>query len=294
MRSLTLSLLLVLTTSGCTFEDGVGFAYLSARLYSTFDGVKPGNSRVLSDGWFKTADSFEFKLDRLTLKARDLRLQSTAGAGSSAGSSGTCTFDPSNPPAGCSLCHGGHCHCDGKLVSYEDLKAQACGGGATSASTLATLERLPVTRDQELLGSGTKNEDLTCAGSCELKQGSASQVSVVLEKLTMTAQVRDRSVADRLAGKTYKVTLDRDLSGAALDHQFSSALGMDRDNPYMLDLSVRLPVTDALLDGMEWHKLTAVNDTITINANDNKSAGQTIATSLATTKLQVAVTREDS
>ena len=290
MRVLALSLLLSLAATGCTFEDGTGFAVLSARLDCSFAGVHPGNTRLLADGWFKTADSFELKLDKLTLKARDLRLQST-GAASSSSAGGACTFDPANPPAGCSLCHGEHCHCDGKLVSYAELKAQACGG-SSAASTLATLERLLIPRDQELLGAGTKNEDLICAGSCELKQGSATQASVLLEKLTMRAQVRDRSVANRLAG-TYKITLDWDLAGASLVHKFSSALGLDRDNPYMLGLSVKLPVTEALLDGIEWHKLSAVGDGITVDANNNKTAGQTIATSLAKTTLQVVVIRDD-
>jgi len=289
MRIGILSLLLALGAGGCTFEDGTGFAFLSARLYSTFAGVKPGNSRVLSDGWFKTAESFELKMDRLTLKVRDLRLQTTASASSS---SGACSFDPSNPPAGCSLCHGGHCHCGGKLVSYADLKAQACGGGS-SASTLATLERLPITRDQELLGTGTRNEDLACSGSCELKQGSASQVSLVLTELEMLGQVRDKSVANRLSGKTLSIILDWDLGGAALTHKFASAQGMDRDHPYMLDLAVRLPVVETLLDGIEWHKLTEEQGFISVDSKNNKTAGQTVATSLARTKLQVIVTRDD-
>ena len=291
MRALALSLLLSLASAGCTLEDGTGFAVLSARLDCSFAGVQPGNSRLLSDGWFKTADSFELKFDKLTLKVRDLRLQST-GASSSSSAGGSCTFDPANPPAGCSLCHGGHCHCDGKLVSYTELKALACGGGSTG-STLVTLERLLVTRDQELLGAGTKNEDLVCAGSCELKRGSASQVSVLLDKLTMAAQVRDRSVANRLAGKTYKITLDWDLAGASLGHKFSSALGLDRDNPYMLGLSVKLPVTEALLDGIEWHKLSVTGDTITVDTTNNKTAGQTMASSLANTTLLVVVIRDD-
>ena len=291
MRALTIAALcLTSLNSGCTVEDGRGFAYLSGKLYSVFLGTQPGNSRLLPDGWFKTADSFELKLEKLTIEVRSLRLQ--AQASSAAVASGTCTFDPSSPPAGCSLCHGGHCHCDGKLVSYEELKAKACGA-TTGGATLSTLEQLLVANDQELLGPGTRNEDLACSGSCELKQGSATQVSLLLDALKMTAQVRDRSVADRLSGKTMKVQLDWDLAGAALSHAFDAALVMDRDNPYMLDLTVKLPVTDKLLDGMEWHKLTAAGDNITIDVSNNKSAGQTIATSLADTKLEVVVTRDD-
>ncbi len=291
MRPLILTFLLAagLACPGCTLEDGDGFAHLSGKLYSIFSGVAPGNSRLQSDGWFKTADSFELKLDKLTLQLRYLRLQSE---GSAAVSSAGCSFDPSNPPAGCGLCHGGHCHCDGKLVSYEDLKARACGG-ATASATLSTLKLLLVPRDQELLGSGTQNWDLACAGSCELKQGSASQLSVELEKLSMAAQVRDRSAADRLGGKTYKVMLSWPLAGAALTHKFKSSLSLDRDHPHMLDLAVMLPVSDKLLDGIEWHKLIADKDTINIDSTKNKTAGQTIATSLAGSTLKLVVTREE-
>ena len=294
MRTLTLTLLLALAAGGCTFEDGVGFALLSGKLYSTFPGAQAASARMSTDGWFKSDNSFELKLSAMTLKVRDLRLQ---GGGSSAGSSaasssGSCTFDPANPPAGCSLCHGDHCHCGGKLVSYAELQKQVCGGG-TAAASVATGGRLLVSRSQALLGTGTQNPDLTCDGSCELKQGSASKLSVVLDRLQLTAELQDRSVANRLAGKTYKVAVTLDLAGAALSHTFSSALTIDRDSPYMLDLSVKLPVTDTLLDGIEWHKLAAAGDSITIDSTNNKSAGETIVTSLASTALQVVVTRDE-
>lgn len=290
MKRAMTPLLLATLLSGCTFEDGVGFAHLSGSLHSSFAGLLPGSGRLQADGWYKADNSFELKLTSLTLEVRDVRLQSSTT--SSAAASGTCTFDPSNPPAGCSLCHGGHCHCDGKLVSYEVLKQQACGG-SSGGTTIATVGALQVGKEYSLLGAGTASGALTCSGSCELKRGSASQVSVLLDGLEMTAKVQDRSLADRLSGKTLDVTVDLSLAGAALVHKFTAAQGLDRDNEYMFDLAVKLPVTDKLLDGIEWHKLTPAAGAITINATTNKSAGETIATSLAKTALQVTVSRDE-
>ena len=51
--------------------------------------------------------------------------------------------------------------------------------------------------------------------------------------------------------------------------------------------------TNKLLDGIEWHKLTADKDTINIDSTKNKTAGQTIATSLAGSTLKLLVTREE-
>lgn len=285
-----LLLLGVLGIAGCTIEDGVGFAHLSGRLWSTFSGLDSKTGRLTPDGWFKTDNSFSFKLSALQIRVRDIRLQGSALSTGSAGS-GDCTFDPANPPSGCSLCHNGHCHCGGQLKSYEELKKEVCGG--SGGQGLSTVGALLVNELQSLLGAGTKAENLACQGSCELGQGQASQAQIVLDRLKMQAALQDKSVANRLGSKELQVNLDLDLAGAALVGAFSVEQKLDRDNPYHLDLMVLLPVSERLLDGVQWEKLSRSADTITIDAKNNVSAGEAILTSLVNTKPGVVVERFD-
>jgi len=286
----SLALLALLSSAGCTIEDGVGFAHLSGRLWSTFAGLDSKSGRHTPDGWFKTDNSFSFKLSTLQIRVRDIRLQGSALSTGSAGS-GDCTFDPANPPSGCSLCHNGHCHCNGQLKSYEELKKEVCGG--SSGQSLSTVGALLVNELQSLLGAGTKAENLACQGSCELGQGQASQAQIVLDRIMMQAALQDKSVANRLAGKELQVSLDLDLAGAALTHSFPAAQLMDRQNPYHIDLMVLLSVSERLLDGVQWEKLSCFADAITIDSKSNLTAGEAILTNLALTKPGVQVERFD-
>lgn len=279
----------LITICGCTtFEDGQGFAGLSGTLRASFAGLDNSAGRVGADGWFKADNSFELKLTSLTLSVRDLRLQA-AGVSKAAGS---CTFDPQSPPSGCGLCHGGHCHCGGKLVSYEDLKAQACSSGAASVTTVVTL---PVGRAVDLLAKKAVVADLsTCRPSCELGSGQVDRALLRLDRLTLAATLRDESVADRLSGKQYAVKVDWDLGGAALEHSFAAAQKMNRQTPYRMDLAADLPVARTLLDGVAWHQLSRQQGEIRITRTENKAAGETLSTNLAATKLAVTVTRSDT
>ncbi len=290
MRVCLISLLL-LHAAGCTtHEDGRGMAGLSASLQSRFSGLEAAAGRVGPDGWFKTDNSFELKLSALTLTVRDVRLQAASASGASG--SGSCSFDPRNPPSGCTLCHGGHCHCGDKLVSYEELKAQACGG--TGTATVTTVVTLPLGKAQGLLGlEGTTVDLSACKPSCELGPGQVNRVQLRLDRLKVQAIIRDQSLADRLSGKQPSVTVDWDLAGAALEHKLAVAEKMDRATPYHLELAVDLPVIRNLLDGIQWHKLDAHQGTITISTKTNKAAGEVLSTNLAATKLAAGVTRSD-
>jgi hypothetical protein len=286
--SIIVALLVALLMGGCTIDDGVGFGRLSARLWSGFAGLEQGAGRLTSDGWFRTSNSFELKLSSLTLTLREIQVRGTAGTG---GTSSGCTFDPSSPPAGCSLCHNDHCHCDGELVSYDELEAQVCGGGGGSSTT--KLASLAVPGAQNLLGQGTRTEELTCRPSCELDAGQLDGIQVLLDRLQLDAKLRDRSAADRLQGAEPKVALDWDLGGASLSHTLASPELVDRDHPYLVRLALELPLAAGTLDGVDWHQLQRSGGTITIDAKTNKSAGEAITGNLARTRVKVTVTREE-
>jgi hypothetical protein len=288
MRAIIVATLLL--SSGCTFEDGQGWARLSSWLWTSFQGFDSGSGRLGADGWFKTNNSFELKITSLRLGVQKLQAQSLGS--SSSDSSGDCTFDPANPPAGCSLCHGGHCHCDGQLKSYDELKKEICGSGSTS-TTVSTLATMPVNKLQSLMGNGTQTDKLGCSESCELSAGQLDRMQAALDRLTLSATLRDLSVEDRLNGEQLSVSVDLKLSGAALTQSLTPAQKMDQDTPYFMDLAVRLPVTEKLLDGIDWHKLTRSGDSITIDATNNPKAGEAIASNLALTALAVTAQRSN-
>ncbi len=288
MRTLfiTMAAASLIAICGCTtLEDGQGFAGLAGELEARFAGLDATAGRLGADGWFKTDNAFELKLSSLALTVRDLRLQAAAAAAKS------CTFDPQNPPAGCGGCHGGHCHCGGKLVSYADLEAQACSGAAAGVTTVATL---PLGRALDLLAKEGADADLTtCTPSCELGAGKVDRVLLRLDRLTLAATLRDRSAAQRLGGAQPAVKVDLNLGGAALEKRLAAAEKMDRHVPYPMDLHAQLPVAVGLLDGVAWHQLSRQQGVLRVDATHNKAAGEALITSLVASKLAVTVTRDD-
>lgn len=288
-KPLLLSLLLAAT--GCTLDPGRGFAQLSAGLWSSFRALDPAQGRVLAGGWLKTSSSYALQLSQLELAVRELRLR-RAGATSATASTGSCSFDPQSPPFGCTLCHGEHCHCDGKLRSYDELRAELCGGGGGAASAVIVV-RLPVLQPQALLGTGTRQELASCVPSCELGAGTIDELQLVLERLRLSGTVRDESNANRLGGRQPKLAVDLPLGGAALSLKLASAGGavaIGHDQPYYLTLSASLPVSEKLLDGVAWEGLGG-GESIVIDDKQNSAAGEALLQGLTATTLGVQTTR---
>jgi hypothetical protein len=286
MRRLAPALALAaLAATGCTFTDGRGFARASGELEASFAGLDPAAGRTTADGWLKTDTSFELSLASLVLRVREVRL--TAAATGGAGGA-TCAFDPANPPAGCTLCHAGHCHCGDELKSYEELEAELCGGGGGTA--VSTVVAFPLDADLDLLAPPAVPLE-TCGSACDLGRGAIDAVAVVCDRLTLHATVRDRSVADRLGGAELDVTVDWDLAGATLTSTLAEPARLDRDQPYEVRVVVTLPVAAGLLDGIAWDQLERTDTTLTIDAATNAGAGETLTSNLTLTALGVTVTR---
>jgi len=225
---------------------------------------------MTSDGWFKTDTSFEFLISAFEVEVREVRVE---GAGTEdTATQGTCTFDPAHPPAGCTLCHGGHCHCGNELKSYEELEAQVCGAAGSSTTTLATLPVGTVFDLRPDQAEKASAELAECTPSCELGRGSVGGVTVVAERLRLEATLRDQSIADRLQGATRSVMLDLPLGGLALKGHPDVATTLDRDQPYGLYLRIRWPVAAGLLDGIAWETLEREGDTIRVDGAHNGDA----------------------
>ena len=148
MRTLWSSSLLLLLLAGCAFGPGDPFAVLSPEVDARW--TVP-DERVRPDGFALLASNYEVRLTRAELTVERAALRSlSAGGGASSGGS----FDPANPPAGYSLCHGGHCHRDdGALVPYAEVEAAMSGGGGSA--TFVEVVGLPVQRAVDLLSGLT-------------------------------------------------------------------------------------------------------------------------------------------
>ncbi|MBI5497084.1 MAG: hypothetical protein HY904_18865 [Deltaproteobacteria bacterium] len=118
MRALSTTLLLLSAATACTLNNGRSTTELRVRLSASWTPAGLGT-------WV-TALGYQVELNAAEFTTPGLRLSTSAAAATT----GTGTFDEANPPPGCTLCHGGHCHCDGKLVSYEELAGGGAGSGA--------------------------------------------------------------------------------------------------------------------------------------------------------------------
>jgi hypothetical protein len=279
-----LLLALALAATGCTLDDGTGFGRLSARLWSRFEGLQATSKRVTSDGWHRSDNGFELQLTtlRLTLHGASVATHAESGGGGD-----DCSFDPANPPAGCSGCHGGHCHCDGALKSYEELAG--CAAGATVGGAVS----LELKGPQDLLGSGTRTKTLACSPTCELERGDLSRLDLTIEDVEVTASLRDAaSGAQPLGGQTLSVKASWEAD-AALSHSFAEHVKVDRDQPYLVELTILLEVAEELFDGLAWETLTRSGAAITIDASTNVAALKQLGDNLARSTLSASVTRGD-
>jgi hypothetical protein len=296
-------LVAIATIGGCTIGDGEGFGRLSARLTGAFDGLDPARRRIQPDGWYRANNSFELQLATLTLAVREVALLGSAGgSGSPAQSTDDCAFDPANPPPGCTLCHGGHCHCGSELKDYAELEAEVCAGGSSGPAVVA---RFGAIEPLALLGPAGEQPLVDCSGAtdprlaqqqgpaCELARGAIEQIRLLLDRLSVTATLRDPSIEDRLAGEQLQLQVDWDLAGAALTVDLPEAEPLDRDHDYQLDLTVALGVSDKLFDDVTWHQLQRQGALLLVNSAQNRAAAETITAHLAASVLQTTLHRSD-
>lgn len=264
-------LLAALLLAGCAAAPGTGFATLAGGEVAA--SVAFGKGRLDGAGRWLTSNSHLLALDggKLALELGDVALQAPGQA--AAGGGAAITIDPANPPPGYTFCHNTDCHSvDGKVKTFDEIKAELAGGGAaTPARTVAAL--LPaVARLEVPLGGSASWRLAGCTPHCFLPQGPLSKAVVGLTRL-----VASGTVVPAAGGTPRAWTLDLALAGSAFPAEVAAEVGVA--GPRELRLAGALALPDVLFDGLEWERLLAAAGPLDLDA-DAKSA-EAIAANLA-------------
>lgn len=275
-------LLPVALLTGCAFDAGESFAVLEPSVEAAYT---PLPRRDAGDGYQALASDFQLRMDTGAVSLGSIDLQASSGGG------GSTTFDPSSPPPGYSLCHGGHCHRDdGALVDYEDIQAELNGGGGSSTVTVANL---PVDAELDLLSPVARN--LSCKPACELNKTTLSRGRWSVTGLRLTGSVRDGRVPARFAGvRPFRFTATMSGTEATPVAVLTSDLDVpsDRENDPRVTLGLKLEVTPALFDAVDWSAVTPGDDgVVDLDATANAAVRAALLEKVAALSPTAEVTR---
>ncbi|MCC6156489.1 MAG: hypothetical protein IT350_00430 [Deltaproteobacteria bacterium] len=253
-----------IAAASCTFEDGKGFATLNASMIASW--TVPAD-RDAGNGWQRLNNSYEIRLVDATFTFDHIALEALA----SSDSGDSTTFDPANPPAGYSLCHGGHCHsAEGELVSYEDIQAEMDGGGGSSA--YSAVVALPV---GEFDLESPASRDLECDAGCELPAASISRLRISPTRLRLAGDVRGGAGGEALA-EPVRWFIDVELApDDAIVHAVD--LVVDRDKRPNIDLAIAIVLGPDLLDDLDWAAYAVTDGAIDLGAQPSEHEGETLA-----------------
>ncbi len=261
--------LLCLTLCGCVAEPGHGFATLERATVTA--NLERAPSRELGGGWFLTDRHYEVRLDALSLSLDGIRLD-RADRSPAVGSA---VFDPNDPPAGYSLCHGGHCHAeDGRLVSYAEIEAEL-GGSSTQAPLVTFAEGVHL----DLLDPAPL-VIRTFDPSPELPQATLERVSMHLHTLTLRGRVRGGPEDTPLPGEL-PLTIELPIEGTLTA---PLQLTIDQDGPGSFRVLLTLELTTRLLDGV-----ALVPDEDEVHVGSSSTAAAPLREALLTTGLEVSL-----
>jgi hypothetical protein len=225
---------LAISGSGCALDRGKGFSTLeSATLEVT---LEPGQARDLGDGKVLTDLGYEVSVERARVRVESVQLQQVAEGG------GGGSFDPSNPPAGYSLCHSGHCHRDdGALVDYEDIEVELAGG-PEAFSPIVTLgfdEPISLLARRAVAASSYDP-------SRELDQSSPRRVLVTLSRLEIDGTISGAALGDDELALSVDLPLDTELDATLEGPE------LDRDGPERIELHTVVVVDGSLFDDIDF------------------------------------------
>jgi hypothetical protein len=259
--------------SGCTFEDGTGFATLESASLEL--RLEPGAARDLGNQTILSDRAYAVRLETARVGVGTLELRERTASGGSQGG----RFDPANPPPGYSLCHGGHCHSDdGRLVAYEEIEAELAGAG----STLVSIARLPVHDTLDLWGTEPTRLSRV-QPSRELPRAHVSRLAIGIESLELSGQVGGGPADGGIAAPVpFEVNLPIQ---SGFDKLFE--LVIDRDRPGAFSLQIRVITSGRLVDGIDYAALVSDGR---IELDDPESpAALTLVQSLLASEMTVAV-----
>jgi hypothetical protein len=233
MKELALPILL-LFASGCAWDAGHGFSTIAGASVSA--SFEPETARSL-DGSVLTDLGYVVTPEELSLAIDDVEIETLAGAGQAQ------TFDPGHPPAGYTLCHGGHCHAsDGRLVPYEEVEAELAGGTAAFQSIVS----LQVQRELDALAEESVATPL--APSAELPETELRRATVTIS----AARLHFVASESGLAAEVLEVDADLALSlqpSVGLDFEVS------REAPERIRVDVRVGYGARLFDALDFAAL---------------------------------------
>jgi hypothetical protein len=267
--------------AGCAWDAGEGFAVIQPTVRVSYE---PEEDREGFNGYQRLASSYQVRVSAATMRLESIELIPRRVG------SGTGRFDPSNPPPGYSLCHGGHCHRDdGALIAYEDIEAELGGGGAP----VLPLITLPV-GEVNLLNRETRTVE--CAPGCELPRTELATGRWAITALTLEGTVRDGLTTPRIMGeRTFRLELAPTGTGspvAVLEGELE--VPSDREHEPRVLLGLQLNVPSRIFDGVDWAATQPSDEgTIDLGASDNTTARAAILEALEAVSPTAEVQRED-
>lgn len=234
---LTAASLAALTLLGCVDGDGRGWGEVRLSLTSALEVPA---SNVDAQGRWRTAHGFAVEAPTVVLEFDEVAL--------SAADDAALPFDPATPPAGYSLCHGGHCHADdGSLPTYAEVAAVLAGADADAPVTSTT-----AAGDAALsLASAVSETALArCEQApCAVARGSVGGARVIVHGVRLKCTVFAASTVQRgRLGET----------GHAIDVSFPvettiatpMRVDFDRGEAFGQRVALRLVLGPKLLDGL--------------------------------------------
>jgi len=262
--SWAIALASILLLVACAAESGEPWGRVSGlELLLSWESSA---SRVHPDGGWRTSTSFRVYDLHVTIDYEELTLLSL-DEGSSAIGGALTAIDPSAPPAGCTLCHGGHCHCGGELIDYAELLSRGAteggGGGSSPLLRLAESWRGVLSLGGDAEGEGALDQSsLSCEGArCDLGAGSLRGLSLRLPRVALSFMVEDL-----LNGESRRLT---EPERVELELALPTSLELSFDKPVALGqgsqpadelraLTLRLSHTlNPTLFDIDWSQLSA-------------------------------------
>lgn len=240
MRHLLLPSLLLL--AGCAFDEGRPWGAVDVTVTAT----APATLRT-AEGIAIQLDTVELTLDTVALSLGDI---SDAPA-----------FDPSAPPADCTLCHAGHCHCGDKLIPYAELQNRGTLDDAPIVTLTARLDPIALTPTPATLPIERCGIDIP---PCEIPRGTLRRAALTLRAL-------------HLAGTANRAAFDLDLP-LALELTTPLDIPFDRDHPFGARIALTLRLPAELFDGIDWTDLTETTvEAITQAITENTATHATLS-----------------
>jgi hypothetical protein len=240
-------ILSLLSCISCTFEDGKPWGYWQPNLWMVWtygDRIDPQTQR------FNTAKSYALEDLKFSFQVDQIKLYTAAidqGGGNA--------FDPSKPPAGCTLCHNDHCHCGNELVPYAQLAAQ-------SNQSASAEQQIPIAQNisfdiQPMQTQMIQSFISDCeASTCALDRTRVTSIAVGVSHLQISAKVYDlipnaqRSIPNE--GEIFSLDLPIALQlGLPLDEV------LDEGKAYDLPLQLIWQIPPSLFDLIDWQQIKA-------------------------------------